>query len=132
MAGYDYRALGAVFAGGVVGTLARGALTAVMPAPNPTHWPWSTFVANIIGSLLIGYFTTRLLERLPVSSYRRPFLGTGLCGGLTTFSTLQVEILGMVEHGKWCLAIAYGLASIVLGLLAVYVATATVRRAEVL
>jgi hypothetical protein len=42
-------------------------------------------------AFLLGYFTTRLLERLPLSSYRRPLLGTGLRGGLTTFSTMQVE-----------------------------------------
>ncbi|UQX09751.1 fluoride efflux transporter CrcB [Candidatus Mycobacterium methanotrophicum] len=132
MASYDYRALAAVFAGGVVGTLARSAVTALMPAPEPTRWPWSTFTANIVGAFLIGYFTTRLLERLPVSSYRRPFLGTGVCGGFTTFSTMQAEILAMIEHGEYGLAVSYSVASIVLGLLAVYVATAAVRRAQVL
>lgn len=54
MAAYDYRALAAVFAGGAVGTLARGGLTALMPAPDPTQWPWSTFIANIVGAFLIG------------------------------------------------------------------------------
>lgn len=66
-----------------------------------------------------------------MSSYRRPFLGTGVCGGLTTFSTMQVEILAMIEHGKYALAATYSVASIALGLLAVNVATATVRRAQV-
>lgn len=131
MGNYDARALAAVFAGGMVGTLARGALTAIMPAPVATHWPWSTFSANIIGAFLIGYFTTRLLERLPVSSYRRPFLGTGVCGGLTTFSTMQVEILAMIKHRAYVLAVSYTVASITLGLIAVYVATALVRRARV-
>ncbi|MDI3313284.1 MAG: fluoride efflux transporter CrcB [Mycobacterium sp.] len=131
MAGYDYRALAAVFAGGMVGTFARSALTASMPAPDPTRWPWSTFTANIAGALLIGYFTTRLLERLPVSSYRRPFLGTGVCGGLTTFSTMQIEIVAMIEHQKYLLAGSYSVANVVLGLLAVYLATGAVRRAQV-
>jgi CrcB protein len=79
----------------------------------------------------VGYFTTRLLERLPLSSYRRPLLGTGLCGGLTTFSTMQVETLKMIEHGHWGLALGYTVTSIVLGLLAVHVATAMVRRVRV-
>jgi CrcB protein len=131
VARYDYRALAAVFAGGTIGTLARSVLTAVMPAPAATRWPWSTFTANIAGAFLIGYFTTRLLERLPLSSYRRPFLGTGLCGGFTTFSTMQVEILAMVKHHKYILAVSYTATSITLGLLAVYLGTALVRRVRV-
>jgi fluoride exporter len=53
-------------------------------------WPWATFAANLVGTALLGYFVTRLQERLPPSTFRRPLLGTGLCGALTTFSTLQL------------------------------------------
>ena len=98
---------------------------------DPTRWPWPTFTVNIVGAFLVGYFTTRLLERLPLSSYRRPLLGTGLCGGLTTFSTMQVETLKMIEHHRYGLAAGYTCASIILGLLAVYLATAVVRRVPV-
>ena len=86
--------------------LARAAL-ATLAVPDPAHWPWPTFVVNIVGAFLLGYFSTRLLERLPQSSYRRPLLGTGLCGGLTTFSTMQVETLRMLEHHHCGLAIGY-------------------------
>ena len=98
---------------------------------DPHRWPWATFIVNIVGAFLVGYFTTRLLERLPLSSYRRPLLGTGFCGGLTTFSTMQVETLRMIDHGHWGLAAGYTTASIVLGLLAVHLATALVRRVRV-
>ena len=54
---------------------------------------------------------TRLQERLPLSSYRRPLLGTGLCGGLSTFSTMQVEILKMLSAHAWGLAAGYAAAS---------------------
>ena len=127
---HDYRELAAVFAGGALGALARAALN-TFAARDPEHWPWSTFTVNIVGAFLVGYFTTRLLERLPLSSYRRPLLGTGFCGGLTTFSTMQVETLKMIEHGHWVLAARYTTSSIVLGLLAVYLATALVRRVRV-
>ncbi|MEO9220515.1 MAG: fluoride efflux transporter CrcB, partial [Mycobacteriaceae bacterium] len=100
-------------------------------AVDPTEWPWPTFAVNIVGAFLLGYFTTRLLERLPLSSYRRPMLGTGLCGGLTTFSTMQVETLHMFDHHQYGLAVGYTTASIGAGLLAVFVATMLVRRTPV-
>lgn len=130
MANHDYRELAAVFAGGALGALARTALS-TLAVDDPAHWPWPTFAVNIVGAFLVGYFTTRLLERLPLSSYRRPLLGTGVCGGLTTFSTMQVETVRMIEHGHGGLAVSYTLTSIVLGLLAVHVATALVRRVRV-
>lgn len=119
-----------MFVGGAGGTLGRVALE-TFAVPDPGRWPWPTFVANIVGAFLLGYFTTRLLERLPVTSYRRPLLGTGLCGGLTTFSTMQVEILKMVEHGHYGLAAGYSTVSIAAGMLVLYAATALVRRVRV-
>jgi CrcB protein len=130
MFSFDGRELAAVFVGGAVGTLARAAL-ATLAAPDPGHWPWPTFTVNIVGTFLLGYLTTRLLERLPVSSYRRPLLGTGFCGGLTTFSTMQVEVVKMLEHHRYGLAVGYTAVSIVAGLLAVYLATALVRRVRI-
>jgi fluoride exporter len=128
--GHDNRELAAVFIGGAVGTLARAGLE-LFAVGDPGRWPWPTFVVNIVGAFLLGYFTTRLLERLPVSSYRRPLLGTGLCGGLTTFSTMQVETVRMLEHQHYGLAIGYTAASIAAGLLAVYLATVLVRRVRI-
>jgi fluoride exporter len=74
---------------------------------------------------------TRLQERLPLSSYRRPLLGTGLCGGLSTFSTMQVEILKMIDAHAWGLAIGYAATSVVAGYAAIHLATAMVRRVRV-
>jgi len=128
--GIDRRELAAVFAGGAVGTAARAVVGTVF-AGDPAQWPWPTFTVNIIGAFLLGYFTTRLLERLPLSSYRRPMLGTGLCGGLTTFSTMQVETVRMLDHHVYGLAVGYTTASIAAGLAAVYMATALVRRSQV-
>ena len=80
---------------------------------------------------MLGYFVTRLTERLPLSSYRRPLLGTGLCGGLSTFSTMQVEILKMLDAGAWSLAAGYTAASVAAEYVAIHLATAMVRRVRV-
>jgi CrcB protein len=59
MFSFDGRELAAVFVGGALGTLARAAL-ATLAAPDPGRWPWPTFIVNIVGAFLLGYFTTRL------------------------------------------------------------------------
>jgi fluoride exporter len=126
----DRREMAAVFAGGALGTLARAALAEAFPH-SATAWPWPTFAVNIVAAFLLGYFVTRLQERLPLSSYRRPLLGTGLCGGLSTFSTMQLEIVKMLDAHAWGLAAGYAAASIAAGYAAIQLATAVVRRVRV-
>jgi fluoride exporter len=126
----DRREVAAIFAGGAIGTLLRAGLAEAFPHPA-TAWPWPTFAVNIVACFLLGYFVTRLQERLPLSSYRRPLLGTGLCGGLSTFSTMQVEILKMIGAHAWGLAAGYAVTSVVVGYAAIYLATAMVRRVQV-
>jgi CrcB protein len=127
---FDSRELAAIFAGGFVGTVARAEIGEAL-SQDPGSWPWSTLLVNLAGAFLLGYFTTRLQERLPLSSYRRPLLGTGLCGALTTFSTMQIEILQLLDRGRYALAGAYALVSIGGGFLMVALATNLVRRARV-
>jgi CrcB protein len=127
----DRREIAAIFAGGALGTLLRAALAEALPHAA-TAWPWPTFAVNIVAAFLLGYFVTRLQERLPLSAYRRPLLGTGLCGGLSTFSTMQVEILKMISAGAWGLAAGYTAASIAAGYAAIHLATAMARRVRVL
>jgi CrcB protein len=126
----DKREVAAIFAGGAIGTLLRAALAEAFPHAA-TAWPWPTFGVNIGAAFLLGYFVTRLQERLPLSSYRRPMLGTGVCGGLSTFSTMQVEILKMISAHDWGLAAGYAAASVAAGYAAIHVATVMVRRVRV-
>lgn len=128
--GHDRRELVAVFVGGAVGALLRAFLGTAVPV-GPGDWPWATFIANIVAAFALGYATTRLLERLPTSSYRRPLIGTGLCGGLSTFSTVQVEVVRMLQAQAYVIAAAYVVTSLVAGLVAVHLATSLVRRVRV-
>ena len=122
----DRRELAAIFLGGAIGALARYGLAEALPH-DAGSWPWATFAVNVAGALALGYLTTRLQERLPPSAYRRPLLGTGLCGALTTFSTMQVELLSMLDDGRTGLAAGYATASIAAGVLAVTATTNLVR-----
>lgn len=109
----DVRVLTAVFAGGVVGTLARAGIAEAW-AVRPGHWPWATFAVNLAGTFLLGLVVGRARWRA-----LRPLLGTGLCGALTTFSTFQVELLDLADADRWGLATGYAAASVAAGLAAV-------------
>ncbi|MGI9124998.1 MAG: fluoride efflux transporter CrcB [Mycobacterium sp.] len=123
MFGRDNKEIAVVFLGGAVGTVARAALASAA-VPDPGRWPWPTFVANVIGTILLGIVGTRLAT----SDLRRPLWGTGFCGGLTTFSTVQVETLLMLQHGHYLLAALYTSAGIAVGLIAVHLARVRVLR----
>jgi CrcB protein len=125
----DRQELVAVFAGGCVGAVVRSALAEGLN-PAPGTWPWPTFAVNVVGALLLGYFVTRLSERLAPTAYRRSFLASGVCGALTTFSTMMVEVVRMLEGSHWTLAVSYCAASIAAGLAGVFLATKAVRRAR--
>jgi fluoride ion exporter CrcB/FEX len=93
------------------------------PLPDlATHKRIQRALANVLGSFLLGVVGTRLAT----SNLRRPLLGTGVCGGLTTFSTVQVETLLMIQQQHYALAAGYTLAGICAGLLAVHLARGTV------
>ncbi|HEX4107701.1 MAG TPA: fluoride efflux transporter CrcB [Solirubrobacteraceae bacterium] len=127
----DGRELAAIFAGGAVGAVLRVWIGEHFDSA-PSAWPWAIFAVNVSGSFALAYFATRLQERLPQSTYRRPLLGTGFCGAYTTFSTMEVELLKIVDAHRYGLAAGYASASIAAGYLAIWVATALVRRTRVI
>jgi CrcB protein len=126
---FDARELAAVFVGGFLGAVARAGLVEAFPH-GAGQWPWATFAANVAGAFALGALTTRLQERMPLSAYRRPFVGTGLCGALTTFSALQLELLELLDGAHLGLAAGYATASLAAGFLAVGLGTNLVRRAR--
>jgi CrcB protein len=120
----DRRELFAVCAGGFVGALARAVVSDEL-THAPDAWPWATFLVNLAGSVILGYAVVRVQPRLDP---RRLFIGTGLCGALTTFSTMQLETLRMLDAHAYALAATYVVASVSLGLACVAAAARVARR----
>jgi CrcB protein len=83
----------------------------------------------MLGALLLGYFFARLRDH-PEDSLAHPFLTTGTCGSLTTFSTLQLELFEMVGAGRLALAAAYTGATLAAGFIFVRLGIALERRPE--
>ncbi len=117
LARHPVRKLAAIYAGGVVGALIRVGLAEAFP-PAAGSWPWPTFAVNMAGALALGYFFARFRDH-PEESLRHPFLGVGICGTLTTFSTLQLELYELVDRGDTGLAAAYCAATVAVGYLLV-------------
>ena len=110
----EVRLLLAIFAGGCAGALARAGLLELAPT-HAGRWPWVTFGVNVAGSLLLGWIAT---HRSPASR-ARALIGTGFCGALTTFSTMQLELLEMLDADRVGMAVLYGGGSVVAGLVGV-------------
>jgi CrcB protein len=124
----DLGRLAAIYAGGVIGALSRVGLSEALPH-GPDTWPWATFAVNMAGALLIGYFVARLRDH-PRDSLAHPFLTTGICGTLTTFSTLQLELFEMVDGGHLGLAAGYLAATLAAGYAFIRLGIALERRPE--
>jgi CrcB protein len=101
----------AVFVGGMVGTLARAGLAQAWTSGSGS-WPWATFLVNLAGAALLGW----AMVALPARGPSRPFVGTGVCGALTTFSTFQLELYELVDHRHGVLAAGYLAGSVAGGL----------------
>jgi CrcB protein len=107
--------LAAVAVGGAAGTLLRVAVGRAFPA-GVNGFPWDTLIVNLAGSLVLGFVVVTALERGAPTRYFRPLVGTGFCGGLTTFSTFVVEMDLLVRAGHAGTAILYLAASLAGGL----------------
>jgi CrcB protein len=116
-----------ILAGGAVGALARAGVTEAMPH-HPGEWPWATFSVNLAGVALLAWVTTRLSEIIAPTRYWRFLVGTGFCGALTTFSTLQVETIALARDGHAAVALAYATCSLAAGMALAAAATVIARR----
>lgn len=106
--------------GGFIGTVVRFVITRYFQYNGSSVFPWSTFIVNIAGCLLIGliYGITEKGEFL--SSDVRLFFTVGICGGFTTFSTFSNDSFLLVQEQEWFRLALYTSLSVFLGLMAVY------------
>ncbi|MDD9207424.1 CrcB family protein [Georgenia sp. 10Sc9-8] len=118
----------AIAVGGASGALARHGLATLLPH-GAGGFPWATFLTNVVGCLAIGVLMV-LLTEVVMSPHRllRPFLGIGLLGGFTTFSTYAVQVHQLTGTGQVVMALAYLLGTVTAALVAVAVGTASTRR----
>ena len=122
----DRREIAAIFLGGAAGSLLRVWLAQTVTSGVAT-WPWATFIVNVSGCFALGLIATHLRERPPEAPHWHPLLGTGFCGAYTTFSTMQLELVRMIDHDRFALASAYALASVLAGYLAILAGARIVR-----
>ncbi len=107
----------AVFVGGGLGAVARFAVGRALPVPD-AGFPWPTFAINVAGSALLGVLVALCKDRPTLLL----FLGTGVCGGFTTFSAFSVETVRLLEAHRPDLALLYAGGSVAVALGAAYLA----------
>ena len=122
----DVAVLGAIALGGIAGAEARYAISVWLPH-RPAQLPVGTWLVNVSGCFLIGVLMVVLTELTAPHRLARPFLGVGVLGGYTTFSTATVEVQQLAEHGRAALALAYLVGTVVAALIATALAMALTR-----
>jgi CrcB protein len=120
--------LGAVALGGALGALARYGLATAWPHP-PAGFPWATFVTNVSGCFLIGILMVLITEVWSAHRLIRPFLGVGVLGGYTTFSTYTGEVQQLVAAGAARTGLLYLAGTVLAALAAVYAGVSATRLA---
>ena len=125
-----WRLVALVALGGAIGTAVRALLATAFPAHDGISW--TILGINVVGAFCLGLLLDALARRGPdVGRPRavRLFVGTGVLGGFTTFSTLADDTAQLLDLGRWTAGSGYALLSVVLGLVAVvlglWVAAAT-------
>ncbi|MQY37486.1 putative fluoride ion transporter CrcB [Streptomyces sp. RB17] len=113
--------------GGALGACCRYGLSLAWPTP-PGCFPWATFLTNVIGCAVIGVFMVLITDVWAAHRLVRPFFGTGVLGGFTTFSTHAVDVRKLLDAGRPGLGLAYLAATLCAALAAVWLASVAARR----
>lgn len=118
-----------VMIGGAAGSALRFLVGMMLqaPGPNTASFPWPTFIVNVAGSFLLGAIVVLSANGQVFSRHQALLLGTGLCGGFTTFSTFSVETLHLMELQRLDLVAIYIVSTLVSSLAAAWLGVITVR-----
>lgn len=119
-----------VAAGGAVGAMLRYFLSLSVLSRVAQPFPAATFVINITGSLIIGFFLTLVTERVPINPHIRLAVAVGIVGAYTTFSTFEYETARLIEGKDFVYAFMYVVLSFVVGLGAVWAGIVLARQVE--
>lgn len=106
-----------VAVGGVIGSIARWFVEGLFP-PIPPGFPWGTLLVNVSGAFGLGVMGVILIERVPLAGHWRTFLGIGVFGSYTTFSTMALQGVRLIESGRVASALGYWVATLLLGQMA--------------
>ncbi|MEU9989435.1 fluoride efflux transporter CrcB [Streptomyces sp. NPDC007971] len=116
-----------VAVGGSAGACARYAAALLWPT-GAADFPWTTLCVNAVGCLVIGAFMVVITEAWTAPPLLRPFFGTGVLGGFTTFSTYCADIERLVREGRAAVALAYLALTVVAAMAAVTIGVVGARR----
>jgi CrcB protein len=119
--------LAVIGAGGAIGTAARYGTALAIPV-HPSAYPVATFLVNVVGAVILGGVAALPTGWLPAHKLTQPAIGTGFCGGLTTFSTMSLEIY---ERTPGHLATLYAVASLLAAPVCAWAGHALVKIAHV-
>lgn len=108
--------------GGALGSVGRFWCSGIVARTFGQTFPWGTLVVNVVGSFIIGFFSTFTGPdgRVVVSTTARQFVMIGICGGYTTFSSFSLQTLSLARDGQWLGVMGNVLLSVAICLLAVW------------
>ena len=101
-----------VMVGGAIGAGFRYHLSRVALHHMGPGFPWGTWIANLLGGLLMGVLAGPLAREVDGGEPLRLFLGVGVLGGFTTFSAFSLETYNMLVRGDYMMAVAYAISSV--------------------
>ena len=114
--------------GGGLGASARYGLSQLSARILGGVFPWGTLAANVLGGLAMGVLFGYMMARTGASPALRLFLGVGVLGGFTTFSSFSLETFLMIERQDYGAAASYILASVILSIFALFLGVLIARK----